>query len=450
MLFREYEPESEYLYMYTVTTPSSDELIDALAASRLFRKVSREMLEELVRKAVITIHPEGDTIIKKDDVGFTMYFIMSGEVKIHDGEQLLARLTKGEFFGEMSILDREPRSMSVTTTEPCVTASIQRTHFFDVLNRYPGMTVELIGFISKRLRRLNQFMVEQLRNRERELEQQVAERTADLEKKNAELEEAIRTIRQSQQQLIKQEKLASLGSLTAGVAHELHNPLNFVNNFTELSMELLDETLATGDVNELKVISSSLKRNLDKILYHGQRAEGIIKAMIMHSNSGSGKKTLSNINSLCEQSASIVSYSSSQVSPGCPVRLEKEYEPSLPEIRVVPRDISRVLINMLNNAYYEVNRKWKESPSGYEPRVIISTTLHGNQLVITVSDNGAGVSESYVDRIFDPFFTTKPAGEGVGLGLSISNDITGAHGGTIRYERSHDGWSRFILTLPIQ
>jgi C4-dicarboxylate-specific signal transduction histidine kinase len=132
------------------------------------------------------------------------------------------------------------------------------------------------------------------------------------------------------------------------------------------------------------------------------------------------------------------------------VRLEKHFEPSLPEVKVVQRDISRVLINLLNNAYYEVNRKWKESPGGYEPHVNISTELKGNNVIITVSDNGAGVNESYCDRIFEPFFTTKPAGEGVGLGLSISNDIAGAHGGTIRYSRGSDGWSRFTLSIPVQ
>ncbi len=430
------------------TPEQSEKLIKALAASTLFRKVSPEMLKELVKKMKITNHNPGETIINKDDVGYTMYFIMSGEVKIHDKEHLLARLGNGEFFGEMSILDREPRSMSVTAIEPSITGSILRNDFFEVLNRYPGMTVELIGFISRRLRKLNKFMVEQLRNREKELEQQVAERTSDLEKKNAELEDAIIKIRQSQQQLIMQEKLASLGSLTAGVAHELHNPLNFVNNFTELSIEMINEAATTGDVNDIKVMTSTLKRNLDKILYHGQRAESIIKSMIMHSNTSSGKKTLTDINAICEQSSNMVSYSTSNVATGCPVRLEKEFEPRLPPIEVIPRDISRVLINLLNNAFYEVNRKWKKSPLGYEPKIIITTSRIPGSVLISIEDNGFGIPRKIRDKIFEPFFTTKPTGDGVGLGLSISNDIIAAHGGTIRLESVENSHSRFIITLP--
>ncbi|MDQ3051419.1 MAG: cyclic nucleotide-binding domain-containing protein [Bacteroidota bacterium] len=430
------------------TAEHSEQLIQALAASTLFRKVSSEMLKELVKKMKITNHASGETIINKDDVGYTMYFIMSGEVKIHDKEHLLARLGNGEFFGEMSILDREPRSMSVTAIEPSVTGSILRNDFFEVLNRYPGMTVELIGFISRRLRKLNKFMVEQLRNREKELEQQVAERTSDLEKKNAELEDAIIKIRQSQQQLIMQEKLASLGSLTAGVAHELHNPLNFVNNFTELSIEMINEATATGNVNDIEVMTTTLKRNLDKILFHGQRAESIIKSMIMHSNTSTGKKTLTDINTLCEQSANMVSYSTNNVATGCPVRLEKDFESGLPQIEVIPRDISRVLINLLNNAFYEVNRKWKKSPLGYEPKINITTSRMPGSILISIEDNGFGILKKIRDKIFEPFFTTKPTGDGVGLGLSISNDIIAAHGGKIRLESVENSNSRFILTLP--
>jgi C4-dicarboxylate-specific signal transduction histidine kinase len=429
-------------------------LIKTLEASTLFRKVSNEMVNELAQKMQVTSYKTGETIINKDDEGLTMFFIISGEVKIHDREHLLAILGKGEFFGEMSILDHEPRSMSVTATTETTTGSILRNDLFEVINRFPGMTVELIGFLSKRLRRLNKFMVEQLKNREKELEQLVAERTSALEKKNAELEEAIRKIRESQQQLIMQEKLASLGSLTAGVAHELHNPLNFVNNFTELSMEMMEEAITSGDANEIATANVTLRKNLDKILFHGQRAEGIIKSMIMHSNTGSGKVVISDINYLCEQSANMVSYATGNVSTGCPVTIEREYGPDLPELKIVPRDISKVLINILNNAFYEVNKKYISNVTGYEPKIFLKTFLLNNTILIEIIDNGDGVPEGYESRIFEPFFTTKPTGKGVGLGLSISNDILGAHGGKLTYERINSknksgGLSKFTIHLPV-
>ena len=429
-------------------------LIKTLEASSLFRKVSPEMVNELASRMEVVTHETDETIIKKDDEGVTMYFIISGEVKIHDHEHLLAVLGKGEFFGEMSILDHEPRSMSVTAISPTITGSILRNDLFEVINRFPGMTVELIGFLSKRLRRLNKFMVEQLKNREKELEQQVAERTAALEKKNSELEEAIRKIRESQQQLIMQEKLASLGSLTAGVAHELHNPLNFVNNFTELSMEMMEEAISSGDANEIATANLTLKKNLGKILYHGQRAEGIIKSMIMHSNTGSGKEVKTDINHLCEQSANMVSYATGNVSTGCPVTIEREFEPGLPEIKVVPRDISKVLINILNNSFYEVNKKWNRNIEDYDPKIFIKTFLENNKVIIEIIDNGDGVPDGFEKKIFEPFFTTKPTGKGVGLGLSISSDIMGAHAGKIIYERintvnNDDGLTKFIIQLPI-
>lgn len=429
-------------------------LIRSLESSTLFRKVTPEMVKELASKMVITSYREGDTIIRKDDIGITMYFIVSGEVKIHDREHLLAKLGTGEFFGEMSILDREPRSMSVTATLPTTTGCIERNDLFEVINRFPGMTVELIGFLSRRLRRLNRFMVEQLKNREKELELQVAERTADLERKNLELENAIKKIRESQQQLILQEKLASLGSLTAGVAHELHNPLNFVNNFTELSLELIDETSAARSNENVQDNLSTLKRNLNKILHHGKRAEDIIRAMIMHSNSGSGKAVPTNINELCEHSANMVSYSAGNMATGCPVTIEKITDLLLPEISVIPRDLSKALINLISNAHWEVNRKWMMNPDRFLPRIVIRTSKLNNTVLIEIMDNGDGINEEYTDKIFEPFFTTKPAGQGVGLGLSISNDIIRAHGGSITFSRSPEGanaesMTSFKITLPV-
>jgi C4-dicarboxylate-specific signal transduction histidine kinase len=422
-------------------------LIKTLEASTLFRRVTPEMVSALASRMEIDHYEPGQTIINKDDEGVTMYFIISGEVKIHDREHLLAKLSKGEFFGEMSILDREPRSMSVTAITPTTTGSILRNDLFEVINMFPGMTVELIGFLSRRLRKLNRFMVEQLKNREKELENLVEERTTELTRKNAELEEAIKRIKQSQQQLIMQEKLASLGSLTAGVAHELHNPLNFVNNFAELCLELTDDITDDGKTDP-KVGIPEVRKNLEKILFHGQRAESIIRSMIMHSNTGKGKSIETNINELCEQSLSMVSYSFANSSPGCPVRTDKELAHNLTTAHIIKRDISKVIINILNNAFYEVNKRWRNSGPEYIPTVKIATKPASNGITVEVSDNGTGIPNSAVEKVFEPFFTTKPAGEGVGLGLSISNDIIKAHGGSISLETSED-MTLFRIFIPV-
>jgi C4-dicarboxylate-specific signal transduction histidine kinase len=421
-------------------------LIKTLEASTLFRRVTPEMVSELASRMELDTFEPGQTIINKDDEGVTMYFIISGEVKIHDREHLLANLTKGEFFGEMSILDREPRSMSVTAITTTITGSILRNDLFDVINMFPGMTVELIGFLSRRLRKLNRFMVEQLKNREKELEQQVEERTAELTRKNAELEEAIRRIKQSQQQLIMQEKLASLGSLTAGVAHELHNPLNFVNNFAEICLEMTED-LNEQQATDPKTGMPEMKKNLEKILFHGQRAESIIRSMIMHSNTGKGKSVETDINELCEQSLSMVSYSFANNSPGCPVRTEKELDPETTIAVVIKRDISKVIINILNNAFYEVNKRWRNTGIEFIPTVKIKTTKVPKGVHVEIIDNGFGIPDSALAKIFEPFFTTKPTGEGVGLGLSISNDIIKAHGGTITVETAED-LTLFRIFLP--
>ena len=279
------------------------------------------------------------------------------------------------------------------------------------------------------------------------MENLVEERTTELTRKNAELEEAIKRIKQSQQQLIMQEKLASLGSLTAGVAHELHNPLNFVNNFAELCLELTDDITDEGKTDP-KVGIPEMRKNLEKILFHGQRAESIIRSMIMHSNTGKGKSIETNINELCEQSLSMVSYSFANSSPGCPVRTDKELAHNLTTAHIIKRDISKVIINILNNAFYEVNKRWRNSGPEYIPTVKIATKPASNGITVEVSDNGTGIPNSAVEKVFEPFFTTKPAGEGVGLGLSISNDIIKAHGGSISLETGED-MTLFRIFIPV-
>ncbi|MBL0341472.1 MAG: cyclic nucleotide-binding domain-containing protein [Bacteroidetes bacterium] len=345
-------------------------LVVVLENSPLFSTVSPDLVKELAGKMKISAHLANETIIYKNEPGDSIFFIVEGEVRVHDQEHLVAMLGKGEFFGDMSILDNEPRSMSVTASIPTITGSILRNDFYDVSNKFPGITEVLVSFLIRRLRKQNNVMVEQLRNRHKELEVLVAERTSDLESRNLELQAAINQIKQSQQQLILQEKLASLGSLTSGVAHELHNPLNFVNNFTELCLEIINDSSASDSAESFNQTQSTIKKNLEKILFHGQRADSIIKAMLMHSNTSPQKKALSNINMLCDQAVSMISYNATNLTKGCFIRIHKDFSSDLPEIELVPRDISKVVINILNNAIYELYRVWKKSGNSFYRKLL--------------------------------------------------------------------------------
>src|SRR5690606_38070608 len=289
------------------------------------------------------------------------------------------------------------------------------------------------------------------------LEQKVQERTSELreekeksEQKSFELEKAFKELRDTQSQLIHAEKMASLGQLTAGIAHEIQNPLNFVNNFAELSQEMVDEVQDAKTDQEKKEISEELKNNLAKIHEHGKRAERIVKSMLMHSRTQTAEKTAADINKLAEDAMNLA-YTGIRAKDnnfGCEVIVEKDE--SLPEIKIVQQDISRVLLNIFNNAFYAVNQLRKTSTNDYKPKVKLKTEYISNKVVIRVSDNGGGIPDEVVDKIFQPFFTTKPTGEGTGLGLSLSYDIiTKGHYGSLKVNVNKGVGSEFIIELPV-
>jgi two-component system NtrC family sensor kinase len=271
------------------------------------------------------------------------------------------------------------------------------------------------------------------------LEKQVEQRTAEL--------------KAFQNQLIQKEKLASLGELTAGIAHEIQNPLNFVNNFSELSTELIDEMneeIERGDTQEVKAIAGDLKQNLEKINYHGKRASSIVKGMLEHSRTGTGERQLTDINQLADEYLRL-SYHGLRAKDSL---FNSDYElitdENLPKINVVSQEIGRVLLNLINNAFYAVNERSKLGESDYKPKVIVTTQLINSQLKIAVQDNGMGMSDATKAKIFQPFFTTKPTGEGTGLGLSLAYDIvTKGHGGTFEVESEQGQGSEFSIQLPI-
>jgi two-component system NtrC family sensor kinase len=289
--------------------------------------------------------------------------------------------------------------------------------------------------------------------RRAELEALVRERTSELIKQKEELQEIVKELKTTQNQLIQSEKMASLGELTAGIAHEIQNPLNFVNNFSEVSMELLDEMedeLNKGDTEEAKAIAADVKQNLEKIRHHGQRADGIVKGMLQHSRTSNNTKEPTDINKLADEYLRLAYHGLRAKDKSFNAELLTSFDEKLPQLNVVPQDIGRVLLNLFTNAFYATQQKQRTAGTDYKPAVTVTTAIVKGVLNINVKDNGNGIPENIKDKIMQPFFTTKPTGEGTGLGLSLSYDIVvKAHNGKLDLHSVEGEGSEFIITLPL-
>jgi two-component system, NtrC family, sensor kinase len=281
-------------------------------------------------------------------------------------------------------------------------------------------------------------------------------------------EKSLDQLQSTQAQLIQSEKLASLGELTAGIAHEIQNPLNFVNNFAEVSAEMLvemDAELDKGDVQEAKAISADLQQNLTKINHHGQRASAIVKGMLEHSRASTGVKEPTDLNALADEFLRLAYHGLRAKDNNFNATLETHFDPELPLVSVIPQDIGRVLLNLINNAFYALNEKQKqmtqvesETPlsesfrlsESYTPTITLRTKRLENAIEISVQDNGNGIPEAIQDKIFHPFFTTKPTGQGTGLGLSLAYDIvTKGHGGNLEVKSKEKDGTKFTIQLPV-
>ena len=282
------------------------------------------------------------------------------------------------------------------------------------------------------------------------LEQQVTERTA-------EVHQSLQELKATQKQLIQSEKMASLGELTAGIAHEIQNPLNFVNNFSEVSTELVDEMneeLEKGNTEDAKEIAADLKENLAKINHHGKRAGDIVKGMLQHSRSSSAVKEPTDINALADEYLRLAYHGLRANDKDFNATLVTDFDDSIGMINMIPQDIGRVILNLITNAFYAVAEKNKQMGESYNPTVTVTTIrtvpLPGGPqgVEIRVADNGNGIPQKILDKIFQPFFTTKPTGQGTGLGLSLSYDIVKAHGGEIKVTTKENEGTEFIIQLP--
>ncbi len=276
---------------------------------------------------------------------------------------------------------------------------------------------------------------------------------AAIEEANAALNKTLEDLKATQSQLIQSEKMASLGELTAGIAHEIQNPLNFVNNFSEVAKELLDEMkgeLESSNLEEVQQITDDVISNLERILHHGQRADSIVKGMLMHSRSNKGEKELTDLNALVDEYQRLAYHGLRAKDKSFNVILKTDYDDSIGEIEVVPQDIGRVVLNVITNAFYACTTRAKKNKEvGYQPMVSIHTKNLSDQVMISVEDNGVGMPEELMDKIFQPFFTTKPTGQGTGLGLSLSYDILKAYDGELAVKSIEGEGAEFIIKIPI-
>lgn len=274
------------------------------------------------------------------------------------------------------------------------------------------------------------------------LEQRVEERTA-------ELNNSLQELKITQQQLIQQEKLASLGQLTAGIAHEIKNPLNFVCNFSDTAVEMLDELAGTNEEAERQSLINMLKESMTKISHHGHRADSIVKSMLDHSRAVSSEKEEINVNDLTEEFFNLAYHGARANISDFNCELVKKFDKKVPLMKLIPQEFSRVLLNLFNNAFYAVNERNKNAGDDYNPMVSVSTKVEKSNVIIRVTDNGNGIPAKVKEKIFEPFFTTKPTGLGTGLGLSLSYDIVKAHGGTITVESKEGEGTEFTITIPV-
>jgi len=354
-----------------------------------------------------------DNIIRYEDLQPGSYIL-----------SIQASNTSGEYIGAV-------KKISIQITPP-----LWQTWWFLVLSAIAcvGIIYAIILYRSRSLKQQNL-----------QLEEKVMVRTKEL---NHSLEE----LRAVQAQLIQSEKMASLGELTSGIAHEIQNPLNFVNNFSELNRELIRDLKAevkNGNFQEADALADSIEANEEKINHHGKRADGIVKSMLQHSRTRTGKRELTDINALCDEYLRLSYHGYRAKDKSFTSKSETDFDTSLPKINVVPQDIGRVVLNLINNAFYVVNEKAKRSINGYEPAVILGTKGLNGTVEIAVRDNGSGVPDSIREKIFQPFFTTKPTGQGTGLGLSLSYDIVKAHGGELNVETKEGEGSIFTIRLPV-
>ncbi len=447
------------------------ELVPLILMASGVIQATRKILETSVRL------PEWDKVLSKVWIGSILYFLLA----------LIPALDFiGDWYGEIIYLillvtvyllrDYNPARMFSIALLPyagiSVLVAIVRfvaPSFYETYDGYFG-TAEgfsvlwLIGFGTyaliqnnkeRKQRRKEEEQVRAAEIRKAELEHLVVARTTELTAQKEELEKTLAELKSAQTQLVHSEKMASLGELTAGIAHEIQNPLNFVNNFSELSLELaqeLKEEIEKPEMDTAQVLdlARDLAQNQEKINHHGKRAANIVTAMLQHSRTSTGKKEPTDLNVLADEYLRLAYHGLRAKDKNFNAGMVTDLDPAIDKVQIIPQDFGRVLLNLINNAFYAVTQRKNQAPEGYEPTVTVSTRLLQSDMVeIRIQDNGTGIPKDLKAKIFQPFFTTKPTGQGTGLGLSLAFDIvTKGHGGTMEVESAEGQGTTFVIRLP--
>ncbi|MBL7922771.1 MAG: cyclic nucleotide-binding domain-containing protein [Bacteroidia bacterium] len=429
-------------------------LLDVLGKTSLFRNADLGLLEHIARVADRIRLKADEPLFKKGDAGESMYIIEEGKLRVHDDQITFAELGPAEYFGEASLIDNSPRTASVSAATDACILRIGEKDFFSLLGSHPSMNRLLMKELINRLRNQNNAVVNEYKSREKKLQElvelrtmQIVEEKKKVEKKSLELELAMKELQEAQKLLIHQEKMASLGQLTTGVAHELMNPLNFVNNFSSVSIDLVQEIKDAVNDEEVQDICNDVLDNLKRISQHGHRAGEIVRSMADHSAAFGKEKQAVDLHAVIEDAVGVSLRAWESSMPDDRIRVDLQLEASAYTTLAVYSDLFRVIINLLRNAGSAIQDR--RLASGLEEGLIrIQTLNRDQQLIIHISDNGIGIPEENLEKIFLPFFTTRPTGKGVGLGLSISHQILTAYGGEIAHEASTEG-AVFRIVLPV-
>ena len=433
----DHQKSNDYNILYVTLRDSIDNIERSRILNSQFTRrdlVERESINEMLRKnSEISFRNLSPDEIEKNRQ------LIEAEIERLEKEKIIEDLNVAKKLSDQASMEREERIIQLTREKEQQELALTQKEL-EVSKAQSVRKNLFIAFAFIVL--VTVFLYNRYRNQQKSHEQ--------LDKAYKELSETHQKLISAQEQLAHSQKMASLGQLTAGIAHEIQNPLNFINNFSELSAELIEELKNAANDQEKEDIMNDLIANLQKINTHGKRADKIVKGMLTHSRAGQVEKTSADINKMVDELLELSYHGNRTRDTTFTADIIKHLDPTLPQVEIVMQDISRVLINLFNNAFYAVGQRVKKEGPGFTASVGVSTSIDKGMIIIKIRDNGTGIPDDVKKKIFDPFFTTKPAGEGTGLGLSLSYDIiVKGHHGTLEVNSEPNSYTEFVIGLPM-